>query len=201
MPGQLPGIPYIESQKLKLQVVNVSETHQEKRRDTETMETLQYELQTEDVRAFFDFKRQSDGILTMRDVYAFLFPLLLLTVAYSVVSRWEGGFSWIQTILVSVLFLVVAYFMVVYYVRARALTRPGQLAVSIGDQGLWCRNGRIASAYRWSEVESVHATDEHIFVRLGRKNALVLPTRAFDSLDARRQWLSELRRRSNSTPG
>jgi len=71
--------------------------------------------------------------------------------------------------------------------------KPQERTLEVGSEGWSSKIGRLTGSRPWSEVASVEDETEAVLIRGTNGNALVVPARAFDSPEQRRQFVSDAR--------
>ena len=90
-----------------------------------------------------------------------------------------------------------------FFVRARSRLEPDETGVILGphryitdDSGFLVSTPNYEARYNWSAITSWPETRDHIFVKLDRVAAIIVPKRAFADASEQREFREELDRRS-----
>lgn len=79
-----------------------------------------------------------------------------------------------------------AFPQIVFKARERTL--------EVGSDGWSSKIGRLTGSRSWAEVASIDEEPEAVMIRGANGNALVVPSRAFESPEQRRQFVSDVRK-------
>jgi len=71
--------------------------------------------------------------------------------------------------------------------------KPQERTLEVSLEGWSSKIGRLTGSRSWSEVASIDEEAEVVMIRGTNGNALVVPSRAFESPEHRRQFVSDVR--------
>ena len=110
-----------------------------------------------------------------------------LAVSGATNDSWRVG-SWLTC-------AVVAFPLVVAGFAAfpQIVFKPQERTLEVGSEGWRSKIGRLTGSRAWSEVASIVEDGEAVMIKGTNGNALVVPSRAFESAEQRHQFVIDVR--------
>lgn len=92
--------------------------------------------------------------------------------------------------LAALVWVVVAFFLLLIWVFLRAKTKVRTLTIS--EQGIYTEIGRIKADYPWSKIKGIKDVGDYILIVNRSGNAFFIPNRAFDGIEQRSRFLTQM---------